>query len=788
MPFDVSSPGLNELGYLLAEAPRNVVFVVGAGLSMSAGIPGWVGLNQELTEIARDIVEHDLRLSPQEKAARLSDLSIADPWILGDKLGSIIPTDKYVGAIRKSLSTNAAIPDAYGAIWALKPSGVVSFNLDQLAEKALGSSPEQVSTTLEESKYLRFLLLNRQFLFQPHGALANPKSWVLGMHARNRLLRDSEKYRGWISGLLSSRRLVIVGFRPREFSFESLLLADLRAYIGNDKVDHFWIVPDPDAEARAWASEYHLKLIPYSPSSSAHPEVAVMLRHLAKAKPREPIAGLVSDGASILMEELPPDDELRAYAIPEIRKRLNAALRGETGRAKDHNEQLGLMEALMERFSASVHMAWHMAPGEYEEVWGFRLVDEIGKGGFGQVWRVEDVVDGQTYAMKVLHESAIRQSGFLEAFRRGVRAMRILSDSRVDGMVRYRVAFDIPACVVMEFVDGGDFENAIISGHITELSDALTVVMRAGDIVRRGHDLDKQVLHRDLKPANVMIRKLWDDGSLEEVVVLDFDLSWYEGAIGRSMMHGRHLHNYVAPEQVDRKPGASSRHTAVDVFGLGMLLYFASTGSHPAINVQNTVGFRQETAQRIRLKWRNAGTAMSQYLSMVIDAATRNEQASRPSMATVIGHVAGVEAALRSGTLTTPGDLANLECASVLLDGGWKTDLSLDGLGKILLKRNQCTVEMGFGESHGELAHRTEMYYAHGGDAEWSRVVKYGKTKVDRALSCLRKNNLFRASKSGTDLVAVTAETTANQWTVAEAQRRAEALANAADELAFVEK
>jgi serine/threonine protein kinase len=66
-----------------------------------------------------------------------------------------------------------------------------------------------------------------------------------------------------------------------------------------------------------------------------------------------------------------------------------------------------------------------------------------------------------------------------------------------------------------------------------------------------------------------------------QVVVLDFDLSWHRGSVERSVVHGSTLLGYLAPEQIQPIQGVSTRHAAVDSFGLGMLLFFLISGHNP---------------------------------------------------------------------------------------------------------------------------------------------------------------------------------------------------------------
>ena len=65
-----------------------------------------------------------------------------------------------------------------------------------------------------------------------------------------------------------------------------------------------------------------------------------------------------------------------------------------------------------------------------------------------------------------------------------------------------------------------------------------------------------------------------------QVVVLDFDLSWHQGSLEQSVVHGA-MFGYLAPEQIQATPGASTRHASVDSFGVGMTLYFMITGNDP---------------------------------------------------------------------------------------------------------------------------------------------------------------------------------------------------------------
>ena len=142
-------------------------------------------------------------------------------------------------------------------------------------------------------------------------------------------------------------------------------------------------------------------------------------------------------------------------------------------------------------------------------------------------------------AIKLLLPEIRNKRDYLNSFRRGVRSMRILTQRKVKGMVKFREAFEIPACVIMEYVDGPTLEEAMKHGLLDSLPKCLDILVRVGEIVHNAHNLEERVLHRDLKPANVILRNHYKMDDPVDVVVLDFDLSWHKGALDISVVHGQ---------------------------------------------------------------------------------------------------------------------------------------------------------------------------------------------------------------------------------------------------------
>jgi len=394
-------------------------------------------------------------------------------------------------------------------------------------------------------------------------------------------------------------------------------------------------------------------------------------------------------------------------------------------------------------------MAWHVQPNsEYETLWGTRVIQRLGGGAFGGVWLAEDAVDGRQVAVKILHENVLHEKDFLEAFRRGVRAMGILSKACVPGMVRFINAYDVPACVFMEYVQGIDLEEAVESQQLSTLSEVVGIVLRVAETVLHGHELDKQVLHRDLKPSNVMIRNFWDPDRENEVVVLDFDLSWYEGAFGKSMVSSA-INNYIAPEQLlNRRSTYSSRHTAVDVFGIGMLLYFAASKTQPPLNIQESSDFFHYVVSKIREGGNKLPPGIATYLALTIKDATYTDQICRCSMPTIINRVATIYSALTREAVDLPSFLGNVLIAAELEQKGWEIEYDLNSLGRIEARRRSALVVIS--SNKHDINEEIEVTLTFSPTEETPRGEdkrKYLEPKFDAAEAALRKHHIFSVKK-----------------------------------------
>ena len=316
------------------------------------------------------------------------------------------------------------------------------------------------------------------------------------------------------------------------------------------------------------------------------------------------------------------DEDIRQILNAEASRILGAA-------APDAIEEYNRFS---QEYDQAIYRAWYTSTQSgNNQLLGNALHEETASGAFGKVYRATDS-EGKDVAVKVLHEGIRQNADLLQAFRRGVRSMQILGRNEVEGMVPYRETFEIPACVVMDWVDGPDLDQAVSSRQVREWESVLRIGSDIADIVRRGHVLPERVLHRDIRPSNVMLRGFYSDPDGWDVAVLDFDLSWHRGALERSVVYGSTTFGYLAPEQIQDIQGVSTRHAAVDSFGMGMVLFFMMSGRDPIPDEHKHVDWKNTLNEAAEGHPCSQWHSIPSRFARLIEYATQDNQAERWDM------------------------------------------------------------------------------------------------------------------------------------------------------------
>ena len=206
----------------------------------------------------------------------------------------------------------------------------------------------------------------------------------------------------------------------------------------------------------------------------------------------------------------------------------------------------------------------------------YQIIDSIGQGGMGQVFKAEHSVMGRVVAIKVLPKSRSTEEAVAN-FQREIRTLANLDhpnlvrayDAGHDGNVHF---------LVTEFVPGTDLRHLVRHGGGMQEQDAATLMR---DVARGlGHAHQRGLVHRDVKPGNIMVTP---DGMVK---VLDLGLAGFlqeelelHGSAERDSKKGRIVGtaDYLAPEVIE----GNAATPASDIYGLGCTLYYAVTRKVP---------------------------------------------------------------------------------------------------------------------------------------------------------------------------------------------------------------
>jgi predicted Ser/Thr protein kinase len=192
----------------------------------------------------------------------------------------------------------------------------------------------------------------------------------------------------------------------------------------------------------------------------------------------------------------------------------------------------------------------------------YRILDLVGRGGMGAVYRADDDVLGQVVALKFLPEHVARDDEWLARFRNEVRIARQVSHPNVCRVYDIGEANGL-VFLSMEYIDGENLASLL--RRIGRLSPDKAIELARGLCAGLAAAHDKGVLHRDLKPANVMI-----DGE-GRVRLADFGLAGGAGEDGAGLAG---TPAYMAPEQFAGAPASVQS----DLYALGLVLYEMFTG------------------------------------------------------------------------------------------------------------------------------------------------------------------------------------------------------------------
>src|SRR5262249_7372316 len=253
----------------------------------------------------------------------------------------------------------------------------------------------------------------------------------------------------------------------------------------------------------------------------------------------------------------------------------------------------------------------------------YLILDKVGQGGMGKVFKARHRTQGRLGALKILPPSFARDRDAVMRFRREFEAAGRLK--HINLVAAFEADEDRGVhFLVMEYVEGMNLDRVISQQGPLPVPRGLDYLIQAARGLEAAHGMG--IIHRDIKPGNLMLDR---DGTVR---VLDLGLArivdasnpFSKTANGRLTQSGMYMGtiDFMAPPQADEPHGVNHR---ADIYSLGCTLYFLLTGQVPFLGstiLKRLLAHQQHAAPSLR--------AMRPEVSPALEAAYQQMMAKRP--------------------------------------------------------------------------------------------------------------------------------------------------------------
>jgi serine/threonine protein kinase len=226
--------------------------------------------------------------------------------------------------------------------------------------------------------------------------------------------------------------------------------------------------------------------------------------------------------------------------------------------------------------------------GELGRLGGYRVLAELGQGGMGIVFRVEDLQLRRQVALKVMQPILAHGGKARERFLREARAVAKLENDHIVAIHQVGEAGGMPF-LVMPLLTGESLEARLRRDKQLPVADVIRLGRQMAEGLAAAHAAG--IIHRDIKPPNVWLyqRPAADGGPAPAATVKLLDFGLARSTAGESVLSSTGgtvgTPGYMSPEQVEDQP---TDHRS-DLFSLGAVLYRAATGQ-PAFRATTMTG------------------------------------------------------------------------------------------------------------------------------------------------------------------------------------------------------
>jgi len=209
----------------------------------------------------------------------------------------------------------------------------------------------------------------------------------------------------------------------------------------------------------------------------------------------------------------------------------------------------------------------------------FQILQKIGSGGMGSVYKAAQPEMNRMVAVKILHKKLVNRKDLMSRFRREARAMSHLTHPNTVKVLLYGELDDGSLYIVMEYLEGRNLNQVVRKEGPMSVDRAIPILIQVCGALQEAHL--QGIVHRDLKPENILVSD--DAAGRGRVRVLDFGLAKLVGSEGGEaqtmtqpgMVMG--TLGYMAPEQLQ----GEETDERTDLFSIGVMAAEALTGRRP---------------------------------------------------------------------------------------------------------------------------------------------------------------------------------------------------------------
>lgn len=211
-----------------------------------------------------------------------------------------------------------------------------------------------------------------------------------------------------------------------------------------------------------------------------------------------------------------------------------------------------------------------MEAGDYIRIEGYEVIDELGVGGMGTVYRARQIGFDREVALKVIHRHFASRSEFQSRFRDEMRTAIGLEHPNVVPV--YEIGEGETLFISMLLVPGRDLATRVKDDGPLDIEEAVTIVRQVASALDEAHR--NNIVHRDVKPQNVIV-----DERITHAYLTDFGLARSLDATSGLTATGNRIGtiDYMAPEQIE---DGTVDHRS-DEYALACLFYAIVTGRRP---------------------------------------------------------------------------------------------------------------------------------------------------------------------------------------------------------------